>query len=61
PGSPDFRPELPHPSRYGSDALTDGELGQGRPMHRCQVQVPPPTSGFAGLRFPAEVILLAVR
>lgn len=30
-------------------------------MRRRQVQVPPPRSGFAGFRFPPEVILVAVR
>lgn len=30
-------------------------------MRRCQLQVPPPRSSFAGFWFPAEVILLAVR
>jgi hypothetical protein len=46
---------------YGSVALIDDGLGQGRPMRRRQVQVPPPRSGFAGFRFPPEVILVAVR
>ena len=30
-------------------------------MRRGQVQVPAPRSGFAGFRFPPEVILVAVR
>jgi transposase-like protein len=30
-------------------------------MRRCEVQVPPPRSGFARFRFPVEVTLLAVR
>jgi transposase-like protein len=30
-------------------------------MYRGQVQVPAPRSGFAGFRFPPEVILVAVR
>jgi transposase, IS6 family len=30
-------------------------------MRRRLVQVPPPRSGFAGFRFPPEVILVAVR
>jgi IS6 family transposase len=30
-------------------------------MRRRQVQVPPPKSGFAGFRFPPEVIVVAVR
>jgi IS6 family transposase len=41
--------------------LIDDGLGQGRPMRRRQVQVPPPKSGFAGFRFPPEVIVVAVR
>src|SRR5438270_12733913 len=47
--------------RAGSVALIDDGLGQGRPMRRRQVQVPPPKSGFAGFRFPPEVIVVAVR
>jgi transposase, IS6 family len=30
-------------------------------MRRRQVQVSPPKSGFAGFRFPPEVILVAIR
>jgi transposase, IS6 family len=41
--------------------LIDDGLGQGGPMRRRQVQVPAPTSGFAGFRFPPEVILVAIR
>lgn len=40
--------------------IEDG-LGQGGSMRRRQVQVPSPRSGFAGFRFPPEVILVAVR
>jgi transposase, IS6 family len=45
----------------GSVALPDEALGQGGPMRRRHVQVPPPRSSLAGFRFPREVIVLAVR
>ena len=45
----------------GSVALIDGGLGQGKLMRLRQVQVPPSRSGFAGFRFPPDVIVLAVR
>ena len=41
--------------------MIDDGLGQGRPMRRGRVQVPASRSGFAGFRFPPEVILVAVR
>jgi transposase, IS6 family len=41
--------------------LTDGVLGQAELMRRRRRRVPPPQSGFAGFRFPREVIMLAVR
>jgi len=46
---------------YGPVALIGDELGQGRLMRLCQVQVPPSRSSFAGFRFPPDVIVLAVR
>jgi transposase, IS6 family len=45
----------------GAVALTDDVLGQGGVMRRRLVRVPAPRSGFAGFRFPREVIVLAVR
>jgi hypothetical protein len=45
----------------GSVASTDGGLGQGGPMRRCSARVPAPRSGFAGFRFPPDVITAAVR
>src|SRR5262249_5592201 len=48
--------------RYqGAVALTDDGLGQGGPMRRRSARVPAPRSGFAGFRFPPDVILVAVR
>jgi len=53
--------------RFASDAagtdcsLADHVFGQGGVMRRCPVRVPAPRSGFAGFRFPREVIVLAVR
>ena len=43
----------------GTDALADHGFGQGGVMRRCPVRVPAPRSGFAGFRFPREVIVLA--
>jgi transposase-like protein len=45
----------------GTVALTDDVLGQAELMRRRRRRVPPPQSGFAGFRFPREVIMLAVR
>jgi transposase-like protein len=41
--------------------LVDGSFRQAEPMRRRHRRVPPPRSGFAGFRFPREVIVLAVR
>jgi transposase, IS6 family len=41
--------------------LTDDVLGQGRTMRRGQRSVFPPQSGFAGFRFPPDVIMVAAR
>jgi hypothetical protein len=41
--------------------LVDDSLGQAGVMRRRHRGVPPPRSGFAGFRFPREVIVLAVR
>jgi IS6 family transposase len=48
-------------SQQGSVALADDVLGQAELMGRRHRRVPPPRSGFAGFRFPGEVIMLAVR
>jgi IS6 family transposase len=48
-------------SSNGAVALVDHGLGQGGVMGRRPVRVPAPRSGFAGFRFPREVIMLAVR
>jgi hypothetical protein len=45
----------------GTVALADHGLGQGGVMRRRPVWVPAPRSGFAGFRYPREVIVLAVR
>jgi hypothetical protein len=37
------------------------QLGQGGLMRRRPARVPAPRSGFAGFRFPPEVIMVAVR
>lgn len=42
-------------------ALVDDSFGQAELMRRRYRRVPPPQSGFAGFRFPREVIVLAVR
>jgi transposase, IS6 family len=41
--------------------LAEGEVRQAELMRRRHRRVPPPRSGFAGFRFPREVIVLAVR
>jgi transposase, IS6 family len=41
--------------------LTDGVLGQAELMGRRHRRVSAPQSGFAGFRFPPEVIMVAVR
>jgi len=45
----------------GADALVDDSFRQAELMRRRRRRVPPPQSGFAGFRFPREVIVLAVR
>src|ERR1700712_3297448 len=45
----------------GSVALTDDGIGQGGRMRRHPGRVAPRRSGFAGFRFPSEVIMVAVR
>jgi hypothetical protein len=45
----------------GSVALVDDSFRQAELMRRRHRRVPPPQSGFAGFRFPREVIMLAVR
>jgi transposase, IS6 family len=42
-------------------ALVDDSFGQAELMRRRRRRVPPAQSGFAGFRFPREVIMLAVR
>jgi hypothetical protein len=49
------------PTPGGSVALADDVLGQAELMGCRHRRVPPPESGFAGFRFPGEVIVLAVR
>ena len=41
--------------------MADGLLGQARLMRRCPARVLVPRSGFAGFRFPPDVIMIAVR
>ena len=41
--------------------LADGLLGQARLMRHCPARVLVPRSGFAGFRFPPDVIMIAVR
>lgn len=41
--------------------MTDDRLGQAEPMRRHPARVPAPRSGFAGFRFPPDVIMVAVR
>jgi hypothetical protein len=45
----------------GTVALVDNSFRQAEPMRRRHRRVSPPQSGFAGFRFPREVIVLAVR
>jgi hypothetical protein len=45
----------------GAVELGDDLLGQAELMRRRHRRVPPLRSGFAGFRFPREVIVLAVR
>jgi transposase-like protein len=45
----------------GTVALVDDGFRQAELMRRYRRRVPPPQSGFAGFRFPREVIMLAVR
>ncbi|MDQ4032404.1 MAG: IS6 family transposase, partial [Actinomycetota bacterium] len=51
----------PAPRRSGTVASTDDRLGQAGLMRRRCVRLPVPRSGFAGFRFPSDVILVAVR
>jgi ribosomal protein S4E len=48
-------------SRSGAVALVDDSLRQAELMRHRHHRVPSPKSGFAGFRFPREVIVLAVR
>ncbi len=53
---------LRHPeAAAGTVASIDGGLGQAVLTRRCRSQLPAPRSGFDGFRFPAEVIMVAVR
>ena len=45
----------------GAVALTDDLVVQAVLMRRCPCRVPAPRSGFAGFRFPQEVIMVAMR
>jgi hypothetical protein len=47
--------------RNGTDAPIDDSFRRAELMRRCHRRVPPPRSGFAGFRFPREIIVLAVR
>jgi transposase, IS6 family len=51
----------PPGAEKGSVASVVGEIGQAVPMRRRPRRVPPSLSGFAGFRFPPDVILVAVR
>jgi hypothetical protein len=46
---------------HGTVASAGHQLGQGGLMRRRPARVPAPRSGFAGFRFPPEVIMVAVR
>ena len=48
-------------SQTGTVAWTDDGLGQAGLMHHRRVRPPVQRSGFAGFRFPPEVITVAVR
>jgi hypothetical protein len=45
----------------GTVALTDDKLGQAELMRPGPARLPAPNSGFAGVRFPPDVIMVAVR
>ena len=45
----------------GTVASADQQLGQADLMRRRPARLPAPRSGFAGFRFPPEVIMVAVR
>ncbi len=45
----------------GSVASVEGEVGQAVPMRHRFACLPAPRSGFAGFRFPPDVIMIAVR
>lgn len=47
--------------RRGAVASVEGEVGQAVLMRRRPRRVPSPQSGFAGFRFPPDVIMVAVR
>jgi hypothetical protein len=51
----------PQSTRRGAVALVDHLLRQAERMCHRQVRTPPPSSSFAGFRYPPEVILVAVR
>jgi hypothetical protein len=48
-------------SLLGAVASVEGEVGQAVLMRRRPRRVPSPQSGFAGFRFPPDVIMVAVR
>jgi hypothetical protein len=58
--APVGRPRSSTPFR-GSVASVEGGVGQAVSMRRRSARVPAPRSGFAGFRFPPEVIVVAVR
>jgi transposase-like protein len=45
----------------GTVALTDDKLGQAELMRPRPARLPAPNSGFTGVRFPPDVIMVAVR
>jgi IS6 family transposase len=57
----DRRRAAPGRGLIGTVALADDVLGQAGLMRRCPARVPVPRSGFAGFRFPPDVIMIAVR
>ena len=48
-------------TEVGTIASVGSKIGQAGWMRRCPRRVPPPRSGFAGFRFPSDVIMVAVR
>jgi hypothetical protein len=55
-----LRRQLSKP-RLGAVAFVEGEVGQAVLMRRRPRRAPSPQSGFAGFRFPPDVIMVAVR